>query len=102
MPPDPDQSQSATPDVPVRLRPQSSRFFRKSRSPFPLDDARRQGDISQLAFSTMGGRDPALAFLNTDNAALGGRPLTVATASPEGYERVAAAIRRWPSGAGFK
>jgi len=102
MPPDPDQSQSATPDVPVRLRPRSRRFFRKSRSPFPLDDARRQGDISQLAFLTMGGRDVAIAFLNTDNAALGGRPLTVATASPEGYERVAAAIRRWPSGPGFK
>ena len=102
MPPDPDQPQSATPDVPVPLRPQSRRFFRKSRSPFPLDDARRQGDISQLAFLTMGGRDVAIAFLNTDNAALGGRPLTVATGSPEGYERVAAALRRWPSGPGFK
>lgn len=102
MPPDPDQPQSPVPDARVPLRPQSSRFFRKSRSPFALDDARRQGDISQLAFLTMGGRDPAIAFLNTDNAALGGRPLTVATASPEGYALVAAAIRGWPSGAGFK
>ena len=50
----------------------------------------------------MGGRDPAITFLNTDNAALGGRPLTVATASPEGYALVAAPIRRWPSGPGFK
>lgn len=102
MPPDFDQPQSPVPDTPAPANAQSSRFFRKSRSPFALDDARRQGDISQLAFSTMGGRDPAIAFLNTDNAALGGRPLTVATASPEGYELVAAAIRGWPSGPGFK
>ncbi|MBJ7499804.1 MAG: DUF2384 domain-containing protein [Sphingopyxis sp.] len=102
MPPDSDQPQSPAPDTPAPANAQSRRFFRKSRRPFALDDARRQGDISQLAFLTMGGRDPAIAFLNTDNAALGGRPLTVATASPEGYERVAAAIRRWPSGPGFK
>ncbi len=102
MPPDPDQSQPSVPGTPAPFRAQSRHFFRKSRRPFTLDDARRQGDISQLAFLTMGGRDPAIAFLNTDNAALGDRPLTVATASPEGYERVAAAIRRWPSGAGFK
>lgn len=71
----------------------SNRFFRKSRAPLALDDARRQGDITQLAFSLMGGRDRAVAFLNADDAELGGRPLAIATASPEGYERVAAAIR---------
>lgn len=102
MPPYSDQPQSPVPDTLAPAGAPSSRFFRKSRSPFALDDARRQGGISQLAFLTMGGRDPAIAFLNTDNAALGGRPLTVATASPEGYELVAAAIRGWPSGSGFE
>lgn len=80
----------------------SGRFFRKSRTPLPPGDARRQGDISQLAFLMMGGRDPAIAFLNSDNKELGGRPLAVATASPEGYERVAAAIRSWARDPGFE
>ena len=57
------------------------RYFRKYRSPLSLDHARRQGDISQLAYLVMGGRDPAVAFLNGENAALGGRPLAIATAS---------------------
>ena len=43
----------------------------------------------------MGGRDPAMAFLNAENPALGGRPLALATASAEGYARVAAAIHAW-------
>lgn len=73
----------------------SNGFFRPKRTPLPRDDARRQGDISQLAFLTMGGRDPAIAFLNTENAELGGRPLAVATASDSGYEQVATAIRAW-------
>ena len=76
---------------PAKTRPNS--FFRKQRTPRPRDDARRQGDISQLAFLTMGGRDAAIAFLNTENAELGGRPLALATASAEGYEQVATAIR---------
>ena len=73
----------------------SNSFFRQKRTPLPRDDARRQGDISQLAFLTMGGRDPAIAFLNAENADLGGRPLAVATASDAGYEQVATAIRAW-------
>lgn len=73
----------------------SNSFFRQRRTPLAPDDARRQGDISQLAFLTMGGRDPAIAFLNAENAELGGRPLALATASAEGYEQVATAIRAW-------
>ncbi|RYD44029.1 MAG: hypothetical protein EOP63_07350 [Sphingomonadales bacterium] len=73
----------------------SNSFFRQKRTPLPRDDAQRQGDISQLAFLTMGGRDPAIAFLNAENAELGGRPLALATASAEGYEQVATAIRAW-------
>lgn len=80
------------------VKRRSTRFFRKSGTPLARDDARRQGDISQLAFFVMGGRDPAVAFLNTENVELGGRPLALATASAEGYEQVAAAIRAWESG----
>jgi hypothetical protein len=88
-PDDPSGTDGAT--TPAKMR--SNSFFRPKRTPLPHDDARRQGDISQLAFLTMGGRDPAIAFLNAENAELGGRPLALATASAEGYEQVAAAIR---------
>ena len=77
------------------IKRRSNSFFRRSRVPFALEDARRQGDISQLAFLLLGGRDAAIAFLNAENDELGGRPLAVATASAEGYEQVAAAIRAW-------
>lgn len=84
-------------DTPVRAR--TNNYFRKNRNPLAPADAKRQGDISQLAFLTMGGRDPAVAFLNSDNEALGGRPLALATASAEGFEQVAAAIRALAPGA---
>ena len=91
-------STDATDDAaPARAR--SNNYFRKNRTPLARDDAKRQGDISQLAFLTMGGRDAAVEFLNSENAALGGRPLALATASAEGYEQVAAAIRAMAPGA---
>lgn len=84
-------------DAPARAR--TNNYFRKNRTPLARDDAKRQGDISQLAFLSMGGRDAAVEFLNGDNAALGGRPLALATASAEGFEQVAAAIRALAPGA---
>ena len=93
------QIEAPTDAPPAKTR--SNSFFRKQRTPLPRDDARRQGDISQLAFLTMGGRDAAIAFLNTENAELGGRPLALATASAEGYEQVATAIRAWGRDPGF-
>lgn len=53
--------------------------------------ARRQGDITRLAFTLLG-REPAIAFLNSDNAALGARPLDLAIASEEGCAQVEAAL----------
>lgn len=84
-------------DTPSRAR--TNNHFRKNRTPLAPGDAKRQGDISQLAFLTMGGRDAAVEFLNSDNEALGGRPLALATASAEGFEQVAAAIRAMAPGA---
>lgn len=75
-----------------RPRPISARTnpFRGNRRAIPLapEAARRQGAISALAFRLLGGRDPALDFLNFDNALLGGRPLAVATQSDTGYASV--------------
>lgn len=84
-------------DEPAAIQRRSNRFFRKSRTPLARGHARRQGDICQLAYAVMGGRDSAVAFLNAENIELGGRPLAVATASAEGYEQVAFAIRAWES-----
>lgn len=93
---------SDTPDIdtppagggtPASAKRRTGYAFRKARAPLPREEAQRQGDISQLAFLRMGGRDPAIAFLNSEDPELGGRPLALATASVEGYVRVAEAIR---------
>lgn len=56
------------------------------------DEAARQGKASRLAFDTL--RDPkaVIAFLNTHDDALGGRPLDLAIASPEGLAQVEQAL----------
>lgn len=68
--------------------------FRKSNTVrMEPDSARRQGDITRLAFQLLG-RDQAMAFLNSDNAELGARPLDLATASADGSASVEAALGR--------
>jgi hypothetical protein len=68
--------------------------FRKAQAPrLAPAQARRQGEITRLAFLLLG-RDAAIAFLNTANAELDGRPLDLATASDDGRNRVEAAIGR--------
>jgi len=67
---------------------------RKSNAtPIPRDQAARQGAITQLAFLLLG-REWAIEFLNTDHAALGGRPLALATESAAGQALVEAEIGR--------
>jgi hypothetical protein len=63
----------------------------------PHDQAARQGEISRLAFETLG-KDAAIVFLNTDNALLGARPLTLATQSSAGQQRVEAELIRLRNG----
>jgi uncharacterized protein (DUF2384 family) len=68
--------------------------FRKSNAQrLPPEEARRQGEISQLAFLLLG-REAAIAFLNTEHAGLGGRPLDLAIASDEGRNTVEAELGR--------
>ncbi len=71
-------------------------FFRKAHSGPRLsgDEAKRQGAITGLAFRLLGSRDAAVAFLNTHDAALDGRPLDLATASSDGFDRVETALAR--------
>ena len=82
-----------------------NRTFRKPATASRLapDQLARQGQVSRLAFEAF--RQPAtvIAFLNTNDAALGGRPLDLAIASAEGLlsvERALAALppcRSWPT-----
>jgi hypothetical protein len=62
-------------------------------APIPRDQAARQGAITHLAFLVLG-RERAIAFLNAEHAALGGRPLALATASEAGLASVEAELGR--------
>lgn len=64
------------------------------KEPLPREKAKRQGDITSLAFSHLGGREGAIAFLNNPDPELGGRPLDIAMDSEEGCQRVRDAILR--------
>jgi uncharacterized protein (DUF2384 family) len=68
--------------------------FRKASAPrLSPSEARRQGEISRLAFLLLG-RERAIAFLNGDHPGLGGRPLDLAVASDEGCAGVEAELAR--------
>lgn len=62
-------------------------------NPLLRDQAIRQGDITNLAFQILG-KDQAIAFLNTDNPLLGGRPIALATESREGQIQVETELGR--------
>ncbi len=81
------QDPDGVPSAPRMMR------FRRSGSGLSADAARRQGEVTHLAFLALGGRDAAVEFLNLSDPALGGRPLDIAVASAEGAAKVAQAIR---------
>jgi uncharacterized protein (DUF2384 family) len=83
-----DASEVAPPPTARRMR------FRRSGAGLSPDAARRQGEITHLAFLVLGGRDAAVEYLNLPDTRLGGRPLDVAIASAEGAARVTQAIKR--------
>ncbi len=64
------------------------RRFPKTKVRMPNDQARRQGEIVTLAFTTLGSRDAALDFLNSHHITLDARPLDVASESAEGFAQV--------------
>jgi len=72
--------------APAKPRMPFRRFVAKTR--MTPDDARRQSSIVQAAWKSFGEREPAMAFLNTHQDDLDGRPLDIATASDEGLAAV--------------
>lgn len=77
----------------ARPRRLNFRPARRSR-PYPPEQAKRQGEVANLAFLHLGGRERAMSFLNNYDANLEGRPLDIAIASVEGCWRVRRAILR--------
>lgn len=80
-------------DAPAPKTPAMMRFRKPQVPRISPDQARRQGEITRLAFQLLG-RERAIAFLNADNPTLGGRPLDLATASDEGRTTVEAELGR--------
>ena len=56
------------------------------------DEAARQGRATNLALAAFPDVAATMAFLNTADEALGGRPIDLAVASPEGLIKVEQAI----------
>lgn len=80
-------SDDETPKVKSRWRP------RRADSPrLSPEHAKRQSLITHLAFTTLGGREEAMAFLNSSDADLAARPLDLAMESAAGYIAVRDAI----------
>jgi uncharacterized protein (DUF2384 family) len=66
---------------------------RPTANPLPRDQAVRQGEITRVAFQILG-REEAIAFLNSENILLGGRPIALATESAAGQRHVEAELGR--------
>ena len=70
-------------------------FRRRSKlAPPTSDQSRRQSDVVQSAWRHFGERGPAMAFLNTRNEALEGKPLHLAIEGDEGLARVETLLQR--------
>ena len=68
--------------------------FRRRYNTVPLDPgaAERQGRAAKLAWERFGESAAAVAFLNTHDDALGGRPIDIAVASPAGLAALERAL----------
>ncbi|WP_139810157.1 hypothetical protein [Sphingomonas azotifigens] len=82
-----------TTNEPTATRAPARKQFRSTFGmPRPSPDSlERQSRVALLAWNLLGG-DAAIAFLNSHDEALGGRPLDLAVASPVGCEAVEQAI----------
>lgn len=56
------------------------------------DAAQRQGKAATLAWEAFRDRDKVVAFLNTHDDALGGRPIDLVVESADGLDRVVQAL----------
>lgn len=81
----------STPDASKKPR---RHFGRNTKVVLAPERARRQGQITHLAFTFLGGKEEALAFLNTHHPRLGARPLDLATDSKEGFLAVESELQQ--------
>lgn len=95
----PDGVPAASDDAPGAGKPRTMRFRRSDTPRLDSEHAGRQGLIVRRAFELLGGRDAAMAFLNTEDTALGGRPLDIAMASEAGFQSIEDAMRLRSQGA---
>lgn len=65
-----------------------TQYKRSSMPKLSADAARRQGTITRLALERLGNKEDAIAYLNAERLELGARPIDLATATVEGFERV--------------
>lgn len=84
---------SAQAEAVIHVKPVSFKW-RRPRSSIPAEQINRQGRITHLAYSLLGGRDPAMLFLNAHHAAFGATPLELAGKSAAGYATVQSEVRR--------
>ena len=70
---------------------------RQAPSPLPRQYIDRQGLITHLAYTLLGGRESAISFLNSYHAGLGARPLDLAGDSVAGYSAVRGEVQRLAS-----
>ena len=81
-----------TADVSLR-KPERKQFRRAYRAERPSPEVmERQGRLTRSAWTALGDRDAVVAFLNTHDEAMGGRPIDLALASDEGLGRVEEAM----------
>jgi uncharacterized protein (DUF2384 family) len=74
-----------------------NRFYKRPAAPrLAPDQLERQGRISRLAFEVLRQPAAAITFLNTHDTVLGGRPIDLAIASPEGLLDVERALSALP------
>lgn len=64
--------------------------------PLDTDETRRRGLAVRLASTSHPTSEAAVAFLNSHNDELGGRPIDIATASDDGLAAVEAALAGAP------
>ena len=66
--------------------PKRTRTFRKYAPSFRFtpNQAQRQNDLIRSAWQSLGSKGAVIAFLNTTNEKIGGRPLTLALESDDG------------------
>ena len=63
------------------------------------DQKRRQAAVTDAAWRAYKSRDAMIAFLNTDDAQLGGRPLDLAVDSDDGLDAILVRLRESVSAA---